>query len=195
MDIEARISKAYRRKLAFIGLILLAFGAWAGYDVLVVYPPQFTQYTAWQEHMEDWPSYAQSQGWPEVEPRRRVRSDFYFNGALMLFIPIGLYFLANAVLASRRWVRADEQGIRTYRARQVAWDGIESLNNRRWISKGIAVVIYRDIDGRRRRIVLDEFNFEAKPIRQIHARVQEVLGMTNDIPDPQGVEKVPPEQV
>lgn len=178
MSIRAAISSAYRRKLAIIGVFVTAFGLWAAYDAFIKYPPQLTQYTAWQQfkqdgRLEEWPAHARQAGWPEDEPPVRNKGHFYFNYAIFAVLtPVGLIYLGNALLSGKRWIEVDDTALRTYAGKEARLEKIIELNDRRWKSKGIALVIYEDDKGQRQRIVLDDFHYEMQPTRDIHAAIE-----------------------
>jgi len=182
MAIRANVNPGYRRKLLLIGSFITLFGLWATYDVFVTYPPQLEKYTAFRElkdqgRQHEWAELAKSKGWPEDEPRKRDNSDFYFNYVLMaLGLSIGLYVLYQGATASKRWiVLDDDNSLSTYRGKQTFLNKVVELNDSRWKNKGLAVVTYEDDKGRRQRIVLDDFNFETAPTREIFEVVKAEL--------------------
>jgi hypothetical protein len=182
MAIRANVNPGYRRKLLLIGTFITLFGLWATYDAFITYPPQLEKYNAFLELknqglQHQWPDVAKAQGWPEEEPKKRNNGDFYFNYALMAFgLSIGLYVLYQGATASKRWiVLDDDNSLNTYRGKQTPLSKVVELNDSRWKAKGIAVVTYEDDKGRRQRIVLDDFNFETTPTREIFEHVKAEL--------------------
>ena len=180
MAITARISSGYKKKLLFTGLFLSAFGLWAVYDVFIKYPPQYERWQSYVQFREDgnleaWPAHATSLGWPEEEPTVREKGHFYYNYAFMLLLPIGLIYAGSSLAASKRWIKADDDGLSTHKGQQVPFAAITEMNEKRWDDKGIAVVFYNNPQGIRQRLVLDEFNYETQPIRDMHAKVKALL--------------------
>lgn len=187
MAITAHISSGYRKKLALTGIFLGAFGLWAAYDVFIKYPPQYEQWQTYVQYREDgnldaWPAHAQSLGWEVEEPVVREKGHFYYNYAFMLLLPIGMFYGYNALTAGRRWVKADEQGLSTHKGQNAPFASMTELNDKRWEDKGIAVVLYNGTDGQPQRLVLDEFNYETQPIRDMHAKVKAFLAQKNGEP-------------
>jgi len=182
MAIRANISSGYRRKLALIGIFLAGFGLWAGYDAFIKYPPEYEKYNAFlslknEGRQADWPTIAQEKGWPEEEPKARNDGHFYFNYAILgVMLPVGLFFIYSAATAGKRWIMLDDQNIlSTHAGKQTPLNRIVDLNEKRWKEKGIAIVTYQDDQGQQHRIVLDDFNYELQPTRDIFKRVKETL--------------------
>lgn len=195
MAITARISSSYRRRLIMTAIFLSVFGLWAAYDVFVKYPPEYERSEAFLQfradgNVEAWPEHARQAGWSEEEPKVRNKGHFYFNYAIMVLIPLGMWFGYNALTSGRRWITADEQGLSTWKGQNAPYSNIVELNEKRWEDKGIAVVMYDDAQGSRQRLVLDEFNFETQPVRDMHSKVKEILAARNGV-----TPEVTPEEV
>lgn len=180
MAIKAHINSSYRKKLAITALFLTAFGLWAAYDVFVKYPPEYERWQSYKQfrsddNLEAWPAHAKQAGWPEAEPVVREKGHFYYNYVFMLLLPVGLWYGVNVLTAGKRWIKADEDGVSTHKGQSVTYENISEMNEKRWEDKGIAVLMYQDETGQKRRLVLDEFNYQTQPIREMHAKIKAIL--------------------
>jgi hypothetical protein len=73
MTTKAKIRPGYRARPVLIGLLLLGFGLWGGYDGFYAYPIDNAQHAKFEQFkeknpdtwQEDWPEYAKAEGLPE----------------------------------------------------------------------------------------------------------------------------------
>ncbi len=186
MSIRANIARHYLIRLGIIGLGAFGFGLWFLYDGAVGYPAKREIQLAYQqlkeqhpqEYPELWPKLARERGWPlepQTEPlsEKDIMTQYIFAG---ITLPIGAFFLFGLLRNSRRWVEADDEGLRTSSGQRAAWDQIESVDKSRWQNKGIAFVHYRT-NGQGGRILLDDWKFDREPTNQIMAELNKRLGL------------------
>jgi len=190
MPAKAGISPMYRIRLAIIAGICIWWTQAAIRDGLYYYPLQnekvalfekthyvdetkTTERPGWQD---EWSKIAQSRGWSEENPgNRRTGWDIWFNlVSAMITAPIGLYFLINFLASFKKWVATNETGVAASNGQVAPWHTIVSLDKSRWGTKGIARVNYHD-DGGEKRIMLDDWKFEAAPTKTIVAEIEQHL--------------------
>jgi len=183
MAVRANISKGYIWRPGLIGVAALSFSGWFLYDGTVKYPLQQEQHDTYievfQEHADPteagrvWETLATEKGWPTVKPTPREDKDIFTQKLLAgITAPIGLYFMATFLMTLGRWVEADEDGLRTNGGKATGYDGITSIDESRWKTKGIALVHFEN-DGMAGHILLDDWKFDRDRTRQIYDAVKE----------------------
>jgi hypothetical protein len=190
---RATISPGYRWRLVLITLVMLGFGVYCLYDGYVAYPLQLEKYQTHQRIMDEYPQtypqewarHAAEQGWDERTPKKRTERDIFTQFLMAgLVFPIGLFFLYKLIRENGRWVEMDERGLKANGGREVPWDAIQSLDDSRWKTKGIAYVHYRDgSGGGEKRLLLDDFKSQREPIKAIVHQVQQHLNPTPAEPE------------
>ncbi|MEM7626377.1 MAG: hypothetical protein AAF333_12345 [Planctomycetota bacterium] len=184
--VKATISPGYRWRLVLICLMMLGFGAYCIYDWQIGYPLKQQQYEEFTQIKEDnpktfpevWAAYAAERGWPTSSSKLEDKSDVDILVQLimaLICVPLGLFFLFKLVRENLRWVAMDETGISASGGHRVAWDAIQSLDETRWATKGIAWLHYTDASGKEHRLLLDDFKSQRDPIKQIVTKVQNLL--------------------
>jgi len=121
-----------------------------------------------KDQLDKWEDIAEQRGWSTKDPGKpKEKIDFWiqFVIASLLAVP-GLCFLFRYFRARGRWIEADETGLRTSWGQQLEFGQIVSLDKKRWKSKGIARIDYQQ-NGRKRRLVLDDWKFDADPTKAI----------------------------
>lgn len=184
--VKATISNGYRWRLVLITLMMLGFGAYCVYDWQIGYPLKQQQFVEFTQIKEDnpknfpevWAAYAAERGWPTSSSGIEEKSDTDILTQLimaLICLPIGFFFLFKLVTESRRWVAMDDTGISGSGGHRVAWDSIQSLDESRWATKGIAWLHYQDGNGSERKLLLDDFKAERQPVTAIVKKVQSLL--------------------
>ena len=181
---KATISPGYRWRLVLISLAMLGFGLYCVYDWRIGYPAMVEKYQAYEQvraehpntHPEVWPRVARERGWDTEVPKKKTDRDVFTQFLMAcIVLPIGGYFLVKLVRENGRWVAMDEHGLTASGRQPIPWDHLESLDETRWKSKGIAWLHYRDATGQSRKLLLDDFKSQREPIKQIVQRVQQQL--------------------
>lgn len=181
--VRATISNNYRWRLAVIGIGFTFFGLYCLYDGFYAWPKQkevFDQYEAYlQEHSQaEWEAYATEHGLP-VQPPKRTNFSIYSQYAMAAIVfPIGIIFTTGFIRSFTRFVEMDGTGLRATGGLQCRFDQLTGLDTRRWKTKGIAIVEYRDEAGATRRITLDDWKFDREATTAIYQRVASHLGVT-----------------
>jgi hypothetical protein len=76
--------------------------------------------------------------------------------------------------ARGRWIESTPSGITSSWGQSLDFDQVESLDKRKWRSKGIAKVTYRD-NGRKRRFILDDYKFDRQATGQILRELESTI--------------------
>ena len=168
-----------------IGLVALFMGFYFLYDGAIGYPA--TQHIQLEylwikeqhqnEYQQHWVELAQTNGWSIEDPGPPMSTwDIYTQYIIAaVLLPVGLIVLTFFLLNLRKWVEMDEHGLRDHTRRGIPWDQIQSMDKTRWKTKGIAVVSFQH-DGRQRRLVLEDWKYDRKPIDRIVDRIDQQLG-------------------
>jgi len=189
MQVRAKISKGYRARLGILSAVLVFMGAYFLYDWKIGYPKQreialtYEDIFATEDNPQQaWVEIATENGWSTEAPGKpKTQSDI--NTQLYCGIACALIaapFVLGFLRAGGRWVQVDENGLSASGGRQAAWSQIDRVDNRKWKSKGIAWVYFKDRQGDEDRILLDDWKFEVEPTRQIYAQVEAHMGMNEE---------------
>ncbi len=185
--VKATIANSYRWRLAVIGIGFTLFGLYCLYDGFIGWPEQKRVWDQYQDYLKthsqaEWAALAKEQGLPE-QPKERNDWGIYsqFIMAAIVF-PIGIIFTTGFIRSINRHVAMDESGLSTNAGLRCRFDQIASLDNRRWKTKGIALVHFKDDAGATRTILLDDWKFHREPTTIIYNRVAQHLGVTDDSP-------------
>ena len=200
MTLRATISRGYLMRLGLVGLFCAAGAAWFLYDGMVTYPNQqiraleyqkFTEANAEMDELDrlnKWNVIAEEKGWPTGNPGEPfkdfdVNEQFYYAGAAGL---AAIGFLSRFVYMLGRWVECDDTSLRDKAGHETSYANITELNKKKWQSKGIAFVGYKQ-EGGTGRIRLDDFYFDREATRQILRKVEANIDpalITNGKPEP-----------
>ncbi|MEM9751917.1 MAG: hypothetical protein AAF916_00870 [Planctomycetota bacterium] len=180
--VRATIAKGYRVRLAILALGLCGFAGWAAYDGAIGYPKKQAMYEdleAFKEQHDDWQTrwadHARTKGYGEdiaknpneLKPLKThdIGTQFTMMG---ICAPIGLWFVWCWLAAGWRYVEADEQGVRANGGVDLTWDQVQSIEDDRWKSKGIAYLRYQKDGGDDGRILLDDWKFNRNETTAIY---------------------------
>lgn len=177
MNVHARISKEWRRRMILMALMINGSGLWFLYDGCLAWPAETKRYEKLVEitvgyvpegkKLDDkdpaviraWEQYASQNDLPAKVPKNRTSGDIatqrIIGGVFML---AGVAFVGWVLLQHRKSVRADDDLVTGADGEQVRLDSIVDMDRRKWASKGIAYAIYEQ-DGKRRRLCLDDHKF------------------------------------
>ncbi|CAM3018021.1 hypothetical protein [Rariglobus hedericola] len=177
MNVQARISKEWRRRMTMMALMLNGSALWFCYDGFIAWPSEEARYqqlvtlTAGSlavdetptdknpEVVRAWTAYAAANKLPEKLPKHRSEGDLSGQRTIGgILLAIGLGFVGWVLLQHRKSVRADGDIITGAGGETVHLDTIVDMDRRKWANKGIAYAIY-EVDGKRRRLCLDDHKF------------------------------------
>ncbi len=177
MNVHARISKEWRRRMIMMALMLNGSGLWFCYDGFIAWPAEEKRYqqlvtlTAGTLDVDEkptdknpdvvraWNTYAAANQLPEKLPKHRSPDDLSGQRIIGgIFMAFGLSFVGWVALQHRKSVRADGDLITGANGETVHFDSIVDMDRRKWANKGIAYAIYEK-DGKLRRLCLDDHKF------------------------------------
>lgn len=143
----------------------------------------------WNKIVKDrWAKVAAEHNWPPQNPGPpKTEGDIKGQFAMVALVaPFGLVFLFVIVRNWGRWFELDGRKISSSRGDDFTLDQIVELNKRKWRKKGIAYLYYED-GGRRRKLTLDDCNFERKPTTHILRHIEDNIShdlITKGPPEP-----------
>lgn len=177
MNVNARISFEWRRRMLILFLMFFGIGAWFLLDGYVNWPGEAKRYEAFAEirkglvevgEEEDevspevklaWQRYAEEEGYSTKVPKERTDSAIgeqrVIGWCLMVFaIGFGIWIIWNHRLS----VRAEGETVIGASGQRVELDSIIATDRKKWKKKGIAYAIYEE-NGKRKRLTLDDHKF------------------------------------
>ncbi|HSI08650.1 MAG: hypothetical protein ACAH89_12505 [Rariglobus sp.] len=177
MNVHARISKEWRRRMIMMALMLNGSAYWFCYDGFIAWPSEEKRYQQLvtvtadivvadekptdknPEVVRAWNTYAAAHKLPDKLPKHRSPGDLSGQRTIGLILAaIGLSFVGWVALQHRKSVRADGDLITGADGQSVHFDSIVDMDRRKWANKGIAYAIY-ETNGKRRRLCLDDHKF------------------------------------
>lgn len=177
MNVHARISKEWRRRMIFMFSMIFGSSLWFLSDGYIAWPKEAKRHEVFAAMADEliaagkatdvkdpmvvraWERYAEENDLPTKVPKERTAGDLAgqrWPGWIM-FVGSGI-FAAWVAWNHKRSVRADGDIITGASGEQVHLDTIVDMDRRKWADKGIAYAIY-EVDGKRRRLTLDDHKF------------------------------------
>lgn len=177
MQVHARISKEWRRRMLFMFAMLFGVACWFLTDGYIIWPKEAERYTAYagirdamlesgkaeNEESEElriaWKRYAIEADLSQKVPKERtveaIREQVVIGWSL-----IGVAVLFGAWIAwnHRLSIRAEGETVIGASGQRVELDSIIATDRRKWKNKGIAYAIYHDA-GKKKRLCLDDHKF------------------------------------
>jgi len=177
MQVHARISKEWRRRMFFMGFMIWGSSAWFAYDGYVAWPAEEQRYQQLVELTADvvekgeepteknpevkriWRNHAEENDLKSKVPKHRSDGDLAGQRYIAGFFAIGGVFFSFWVWRQhQKSVRAEGEVITGADGETVRFDEIVDMDRSKWESKGIAYAIY-ERDERRRKLCLDDHKF------------------------------------
>jgi hypothetical protein len=192
MQLKIMTRTGFLLRLGVIAFFGFGSSAWFFYDGAVAYPAQAERAKIFREfkennQIEEWKKYAEEKGWSTRDPGPpKTEADFFSQFAFgTIFAPLGPVFLFFFWRAKRRWIELTETGLRTSWGQELTFDEIVFVDKKLWKKKGIAKIVY-ERDGRRRKLVLDDWKYETEPTQEALFEVEshlEIDQIINGIPE------------
>lgn len=177
MEVNARISTEWRKRMLFMFFMIFGIAAWFLSDGYYFWPNEdkrFDEYTeilgglveagkaedaesssvqiAWQRH-------AREQGYKSKVPKERTDSAIGEQRVIGWVMMGGsLVFLAWIGWNHTRSVRAEGEIVIGASGERVELDSIVATDRKKWKNKGIAYAIY-EVAGKQKRLCLDDHKF------------------------------------
>ncbi|HEY2761062.1 MAG TPA: hypothetical protein VGI75_09970 [Pirellulales bacterium] len=206
MQIRAENEPRYSRKFLIMGICAIGFGLWCLYDGLFGYPAHriqgFNEFkidykklfkdehakaltveefevVASHDDLLEWAKYAEDRRIPRTPD---IMTQFIMATVMMT---AGLFLVSIPLRARGRWIEATDDAISSSWGETFRYDEVESVNKRKWRSKGIAKVTYVS-GGRRRTFAVDDYKFDRYPTDAILYELEQRI-------DPGRIANGPPE--
>lgn len=177
MQVHARISKEWRRRMVFMFIMIFGSALWFLYDGYISWPAEAKRHVVFVEMGEKivaegratdlkdpevervWKRYAEENGLPAKVPKERPAGELAGQRIAGWVLFAGAAFFGGWVAWNHtRSVRADGDIVTGPSGEKVHLDSIVEMDRRKWASKGIAYAIYEE-NGKRGRLCLDDHKF------------------------------------
>ncbi len=177
MQVHARISKEWRRRMLFMFAMLFGVACWFLTDGYIIWPKEAGRYEAYagirdemlesgkaeNEESEElriaWKRYAIEADLSPKVPKERTDKAIREQVVLGWFL-MGVAVLFGAWIAwnHRMSIRAEGETVIGASGQRVELDAIIATDRRKWKNKGIAYAIY-EVKGKKKRLCLDDHKF------------------------------------
>lgn len=209
MQIRAENDPRYSRRFLIMGICAIGFALYCLYDGFVGYPGKrergFEEFKAdYKSAFKDANSRAMNldefETLPAADERRKSWETYLHErdipsgpDVVMQFIMatatagVGLLLLSIPIRARGRWIEATDSGLTSSWGESFNFDQVALVNKRKWRDKGIAKVVYRD-GNRKRRFVIDDYKFDRYPTDAILYELEQKIDLekiVNGPPEPQ----------
>ena len=196
MEVNARISTEWRKRMLFMFFMIFGIAAWFLSDGYYFWPNEdkrFDEYTEILDGLveagkaEDaesssvqiaWQRHAREQGYKSKVPKERTDSAIGEQRVIGWVMMGGsLVFLAWIGWNHTRSVRAEGEIVIGASGERVELDSIVATDRKKWKNKGIAYAIY-EVAGKQKRLCLDDHKFAGSEAilleaeKRIKARVE-----------------------
>lgn len=186
MNINARISKEWRRRMLFMLFMISTISAWFLWDGYVVWPngaerhaefveieaalvesgkieavPQQAHAAEVNEYLRiEWERYAKKAGYKRDIPKERTDASIREQRMIGWVMMTGSVLFGLWVLWNHKLcVRAEGEAVIGTSGQRVELDSIVKIDRKQWEKKGIAYAIY-EVEGKQKRLCLDEHKFK-----------------------------------
>ncbi len=179
MDIDARISKIWRRRMLFLFFMIFGIGGWFLSDGYYFWPKEAVRHTEYvaikgtlieagkaKDEDEDsievkmaWERHAREAGYTRKIPSERTPDGISEQRTIgwVMIVGSSLFGLWVAWNHTRR-VTAKGEIVTGASGEVVELNSIIKIDRKKWESKGIAYAIYED-EGKQRKLTLDDHKF------------------------------------
>lgn len=177
MQVHARISKEWRRRMLFMFAMLFGVSLWFLTDGYIIWPKEGERYEAYAEIRDEmlesgkaeneeseelriaWKRYAREADVSEKIPKERTAEAIQEQLVIGWFlVVVSLGFGGWVAWNHRLSIRADGETITGASGQRVELDSIIATDRKKWKNKGIAYAIYQE-DGKEKRLCLDDHKF------------------------------------
>ncbi len=177
MNVHARISKEWRRRMSILFLMLFVSAVWFLVDGYLRWPAEAKRHEVFAALADGliaagqakdakdpavkraWERLARERDWSKTPPKPRTAGDLAgqrWTGWVFFAGAVG--FAGWVAWNHTRSVRAEGEWVTGASGERVHLDTIVEMDRRKWADKGIAYAIYED-GGKRRRLTLDDHKF------------------------------------
>lgn len=188
--IVARAGTYYRNARYIMFAIIVAMGFWFIYDGFVKYPNENKEYEKISAQLLEMDRKPQSRDEAEylrlTTMRKNMSKHDEFSIGLQKLLgfslpPIGIGLLAYWLRKSRGEIRLENKTLTLPGEPAVGLDSIDELDKALWEKKGIAYIYYTKPDNSTGKLKLDDFIYQARPIRDIVKRIESELKAQDEV--------------
>lgn len=188
MEVVARISKEWRRRMLFLFFMIFGIAAWFLYDGYSMWPNEQERYVEYTEIKDAliesgaavdeessslklaWQRHAKEAGYVNKVPKERTDSAINEQRTIGWVMMIGALCYAVWIAWNHtRKVTAEGEIVTGASGERVELDSIVAFDLKKWKNKGIAYAIY-EVDGKQRRLTLDDHKFQGCEAIMIEAQ-------------------------
>jgi hypothetical protein len=178
MEVVARISKEWRRRMLFMFFMIFGIAVWFLYDGYILWPGEAQRHTEYLEIKDAlieagdavdekstsvrlaWERHARELDYRRNIPKERTEGDIRDQRVIGWTMMVGaLLYGAWIAWNHTRQVRAEGEIVIGASGERVVIDSIIAIDRKKWKDKGIAYGIYKK-GGKQRRLCLDEHKFK-----------------------------------
>ena len=178
MEVVARISREWRRRMLFMFFMIFGIAAWFLYDGYILWPDEAQRHTEYLEIKDAlieagdvvdekstsvrlaWERHARELDYRRNIPKERTEGDIRDQRVIGWTMMVGaLLYGAWIAWNHTRQVRAEGEIVIGASGERVGLDSIIAIDRKKWKDKGIAYGIYKK-GGKQRRLCLDEHKFK-----------------------------------
>ncbi|MFO8027038.1 MAG: hypothetical protein R6U56_05190 [Opitutales bacterium] len=177
MQVHARISKEWRRRMLFMFAMLFGCALWFLTDGYIIWPNEAERYEAYAEIRDEmlesgkaeseeseelrvaWKRHAREADVSQKVPKERTEEAIQEQRVIGWFlVAVSLIFGAWIIWNHRLSIRAEGDTVIGASGQKVHLDSIVATDRKKWKKKGIAYAIY-EVDGKKKRLCLDDHKF------------------------------------
>lgn len=200
MQVHARISKEWRRRMLFMFAMLFGCALWFLTDGYIIWPNEAERYEDYAEIRNEmlesgkaeneeslelrvaWKKYAREADVSEKIPKERTDEAIQEQRVIGCFL-VGISLLFGAWVAwnHRLSIRAEGDTVIGASGQRVELDSIIATDRKKWKNKGIAYAIYEE-DSKEKRLCLDDHKFAGaeKILLEAERRIKARAGESED---------------
>ncbi len=177
MEVVARISKEWRRRMLFMFFMILGIAAWFLYDGYILWPDEAQRHVEYLEIKDTlieagdavdeestsvrlaWERHAREMDYRRNIPKERMDDDIREQREIGWVMIIGALLYGVWIAWNHtRQVSAEGDIVIGASGERVDINSITAIDRKKWKDKGIAYGIYEE-GGKQRRLCLDEHKF------------------------------------
>ena len=180
MEVNARISKEWRKRMLFMFAMIFGIAAWFLSDGYYFWPNEAERYAVYSEIKEEliesgkvdeaevedspalkvsWQRVAREEGFKAKAPKERTEAAIREQRVIGWTMTGGsLLFLAWIAWNHTRSIRAEGETVIGVSGERVDLDAFVDTDRKKWKNKGIAYAIYED-GNKTKRLLLDDHKF------------------------------------
>lgn len=181
MQVDARISKEWRRRMLFMLFMISSIGGWFLSDGYYFWPNEQKRYLDYAEiknglvdsgkieaevEHEDsatlqlaWKRHAEENGYSRKMPKERDEAAIREQRVIGWVMVIGAALFGAWIAWNHKLrIRAEGDLVVGASGQRVELDSIVAIDRKKWDNKGIAYAIY-EVEGKQKRLCLDDHKF------------------------------------